>query len=53
MGLMLAGVSTDIDRFVLGVPGINYGLLLPRSVDFIQYEAIFEPAYPTTSTGRC
>jgi hypothetical protein len=46
MGLMFAGVSTDIDRFVLGVAGMNYSLLLPRSVDFDTYEAIFDPAYP-------
>jgi len=46
MGLMLVGVSTDIDRFVLGVAGMNYGLLLPRSVDFATYELIFAPAYP-------
>lgn len=46
MGLMLAAVSPDIERAVLGVPGMNYSLLLPRSVDFDDYEAIFEPAYP-------
>ena len=47
MGLMLAAVSPDIDRAVLGVPGMNYSLLLPRSVDFDDYEAIFRPAYPS------
>ncbi len=46
MGLMLAAVSPDIERVVLGVPGMNYSLLLPRSVDFDDYEAIFKPAYP-------
>jgi hypothetical protein len=46
MGSMLSAVSPDIERAVLGVPGINYSLLLPRSVDFDTYEAIFEPAYP-------
>ncbi|MEY2755623.1 MAG: hypothetical protein RJB65_1981 [Actinomycetota bacterium] len=46
MGLMLAAVSPDIERAVLGVPGMNYSLLLPRSVDFDTYEAIMEPAYP-------
>jgi len=46
MGAMLAAVSPDIERAVLGVTGINYSLLLPRSVDFDTYEAIFEPAYP-------
>ena len=46
MGAMLAAVSPDIERAVLGVPGMNYSMLLPRSVDFDDYEAIFEPAYP-------
>ena len=48
MGLMLAGVSPDFDRAVLGVPGMNYSMLLPRSVDFDTYEAIMTPAYPST-----
>lgn len=47
MGLALAAVSPDIERAVLGVPGMNYSLLLPRSVDFDTYEAIMEPAYPS------
>jgi hypothetical protein len=46
MGAMLAAVSPDIERAVLGVTGMNYSLLLPRSVDFDTYEAVFEPAYP-------
>ncbi|CAB4866561.1 unannotated protein [freshwater metagenome] len=46
MGIMLAAVSPDIERAVLGVTGINYSLLLPRSVDFAKYEAFFTPAYP-------
>jgi len=46
MGLMLAAVSPDIERAVLGVPGMNYSLLLPRSVDFDTYEAVMKPAYP-------
>lgn len=46
MGLMLAAVSPDIERAVLGVPGMNYSMLLPRSVDFDDYEAVMRPAYP-------
>jgi len=46
MGLMLTAVSPDIERSVLGVVGMNYSLLLERSVDFETYEAIMEPAYP-------
>jgi hypothetical protein len=46
MGLALAAVSPDFERAVLGVPGMNYSLLLPRSVDFDTYEAVFIPSYP-------
>ncbi len=46
MGMMLTAVSPDIERSVLGVPGMNYSLLLPRSVDFDDYELVFKPAYP-------
>lgn len=46
MGLMLTAVSPDIERSVLGVMGMNYSLLLSRSVDFATYEAIMKPAYP-------
>ena len=46
MGLMLTAVSPDIERAVLGVPGMNYSILLPRSIDFDDYEAVFVPAYP-------
>ena len=46
MGMALAAISTDIERFVLGVVGINYSTLLPRSVDFDAFETIFVPAYP-------
>ena len=47
MGLALAGMSQDFERAVLGVVGMNYSTLLPRSVDFDTYEAIFIPAYPS------
>ena len=47
MGLALAGISQDFERAVLGVVGMNYSTLLPRSVDFATYEAIFVPAYPS------
>jgi hypothetical protein len=44
--MALAGVSQDFTRAVLGVPGMNYSTLLPRSSDFTEYEAILKPAYP-------
>jgi hypothetical protein len=46
MGLMLAAVSPDLERAVLGVPGMNYSLLLSRSVDFDPFRDIVVPAYP-------
>jgi hypothetical protein len=49
MGSALAAVSPDISRAVLGVPATNYGLLLLRSIDFDQYEAVMKSAYPARS----
>lgn len=46
MGMALAALSTDIERAVLGVVGMNYSILLPRSVDFDDYELVMVPAYP-------
>ena len=46
MGLMLVAVSPDLERAILGVPGMNYSLLLSRSVDFDPFREIFDPAYP-------
>lgn len=46
MGMALAALSPDFERVILGVPGMNYSMLLPRSVDFDDYEAVFVPAYP-------
>ena len=39
-------IAQDITRGVLGVPGMNYSLLLTRSIDFATYSAILYPAYP-------
>jgi hypothetical protein len=47
IGGALIAVSQDITRGVLGVPGMNYSTLLDRSVDFAQYEAVFNAAYPS------
>jgi hypothetical protein len=46
MGMALAAISTDVERFALGVVGMNYSTLLPRSVDFVPFEPIFVAAYP-------
>ena len=52
LGGVLAAFETQITRFSLGVPGINYSTLLNRSVDFESpfYENL-ELSYPT-STDR-
>jgi hypothetical protein len=49
-GGILGGAATAISkewtRAVLGVPGMNYSTLLPRSVDFDEFLALLRPAYP-------
>ncbi len=45
MGGAATAVATDWTRAVLGVTGMNYSILLQRSVDFDTYNAIFGPAY--------
>lgn len=45
-GGTVMSVAQDITRGVLGVPGMNYSLLLTRSTDFAAYSAILYPAYP-------
>jgi hypothetical protein len=46
MGGALTPFAPDYQRAVLGVPGMNYSVLLPRSSDWDTYAAIFNPAYP-------
>jgi hypothetical protein len=46
MGGALVAVSPDIQRGVLGVPGMNYSTLLRRSSNWTNYAAIYNPAYP-------
>ena len=41
LGGALMGVIQDVTRGVLGVPGMNYSLLLRRSIDFEVYSLIF------------
>ena len=45
-GGLATAVATDWTKAVLGVSGINYSLLLPRSTDFALYESVMTPAYP-------
>ncbi|MFN8544704.1 MAG: hypothetical protein U0807_10960 [Candidatus Binatia bacterium] len=44
-GGTVMGIAQDITRGVLGVPGMNYSLLLTRSTDFAAYSAFLYPAY--------
>ena len=46
MGGAATAVSTEWAKAVLGVPGMNYSLLLSRSVDFDTYFAVLRGAYP-------
>jgi hypothetical protein len=45
-GGMVMEIAQDITRGVLGVPGMNYSLLLTRSSDFALYASILNPSYP-------
>jgi len=45
LGGAATAVSIEWDRAVLGVPGVNYSLLLPRSSDWPQFQAEFERSY--------
>ncbi len=45
-GGALTAVSPDFTRASLGVPAMNYSVLLPRSVDFDQFAEYLYPSYP-------
>ena len=44
-GGALTAIAPDFDRAVLGVPGMNFSTLIPRSVAFEPFRAILEGAY--------
>jgi hypothetical protein len=46
MGGAATAVSTEWTRAVLGVPGMGYATLLPRSVDWDQFADLLDDAYP-------
>lgn len=46
MGGIATAVSTEWTRAVLGVPAMNYSILLQRSVDWDTYRLVYDPAYP-------
>jgi len=45
-GGTVMAIAQDITRGALGVPAMNYSLLLTRSSDFAAYSAFLYPAYP-------
>lgn len=45
LGGAASAISTEWTRAVLGVPGMNYSLLLPRSSDWPEFQVVFEGAY--------
>lgn len=45
LGGAASAVSSEWNRAVLGVPGMNYSLLLPRSSDWPEFQVIFDKAY--------
>ncbi|WP_335939471.1 hypothetical protein [Streptomyces sp. PTD5-9] len=46
LGGALLAASPDIRRGVLGVTGMNYGLLLERSADFAPFQRVLDVSYP-------
>lgn len=46
MGGALTAVAPDFTRASLGVPAMNYSVLLPRSVDFDEFAQVLYPSYP-------
>lgn len=46
MGGALTSLSPDFTRASLGVPAMNYSVLLPRSVDFDPFAQVLYPSYP-------
>jgi hypothetical protein len=50
IGGAVTAISTEWRRAVLGVPSMNYSLLLPRSVDFVPLYPFFDKSYPNEQT---
>ena len=46
LGTALTAIAPDFKRAVLGVPGINFSVLLTRSSNWDTYGAVFNPGYP-------
>jgi hypothetical protein len=46
IGGSLTAIAPDWNRAALGVPGMNYSVLIPRSVDFDPFATLFNASYP-------
>lgn len=52
MGGALVALSTDVHRAVLGVPGMDYAVLLDRSADFAPFLGSLQAAYPSRAVQQ-
>ena len=52
LGGAATAVAPDWTRATLGVPGMNYSVLLNRSIDFDVYKQLLDPAYPDPLTQQ-
>jgi hypothetical protein len=52
LGGALTAVAPDFTRASLGVPAMNYSVLLNRSIDFDLYRVFLDPAYPSRLTQQ-
>ncbi len=50
IGGAVTAISTEWHRAVLGVPSMNYSILLPRSSDFVALYPFFDKSYPDEQT---
>ena len=50
LGGALTAISPDLRRAALGVPGMNFSVLLSRSSNWKTYRVIFDPAYTDQTT---
>ena len=50
LGGAITAVAPDFTRASLGVPGMNYSVLLQRSVDYDLFAQFIEPSYPDAVT---
>lgn len=52
MGGAFIALSTDVRRAVLGVPGMDYEVLLTRSADFAPFLPALDRTYPSEATQQ-